>query len=954
METVLDQLRAENAAPSPAVIDALLAGADRIQALLDDVELSNDADVSGPVERLRAFAAPPRSLPAPAVEVRGNEIAPPAAAEDPSTAPTFALTEAPLAERPAGHAFLYGLKVDLAQCRRKHGLSPLAVIQQVQAAGALLNAALEVADADLAVGLPAGPVWYRAVVSAPLAPGPFRLALGLPEADIVLLEPASAPEPTARPAAPAHPVAEVPGAPALPHRPADAADSIRIPIGLVDRLMTLTGELVLVRISCLCLHAAEPGLRPVVRRLDAVTGELQEVVLRTRMQPVGNLFGRFTRMVRDLAKQLGKQIELELSGAEVELDKTILESMSDPLTHLVRNCCDHGVELPAERELAGKPSAGCVSLNARHLGGQIYIEVRDDGRGLDPEKIRSKALQQGLRTKEDLARLSLRDLLALILLPGFSTAGAVTDVSGRGVGMDVVKTNLDRLGGVLEIESEPGRGTTFTLRLPLTLAIIPCLIVTVGDQRYALPQKDLEALVCLYPGHSQTRIEYTFDQEVVRRRDRLLPLVRLAEVLQRPAPFTAATRAEILRRRKDRESGGRRQDSGSHSAQGTSTDLSAPTSDPAPATPLYFAVVKVGSRRFGLVIDDILTTEEIVVKPMHTAVKPLACFSGATILGDGHVALILSVEGLARHADVCFDLGEETSAGAAGLSRPQESQAVLLFRYGPSEQFAAPLSLIRRVERVRMDQVERIGDREFLTVDGVPNAVLRLDQVLPVSSGADLAEMFLLLPKQTRRPMGLLLSEVIDSDDLTIQLHREAYHVDGLLGSAVVRGQLTLFLDLPRLVELGAASGQRETADGPDPPAHTGRSPAARPRVLLVEDTQFFREVVRGYLESAGFDVETAVHGADGLRKLDAGKFVLVVSDVEMPIMDGFEFARAVRKRPGGASIPLMALTTLDSPADRERALACGFDRHEAKLDRDRFLAAAAALLREKAGGGSL
>ena len=298
-------------------------------------------------------------------------------------------------------------------------------------------------------------------------------------------------------------------------------------------------------------------------------------------------------------------------------------------------------------------------------------------------------------------------------------------------------------------------------------------------------------------------------------------------------------------------------------------------------------------------------------------------------------------------------MGEEAGA-SLGLNRQQESQAVLLFRHGPSEQFAAPLSLIRRVERVRMDQVERIGDREFLTVDGVPTAVLRLDRVLPVSTGADLAEMFLLLPKHTKRPMGLLLSEIIDSDDLTIQLHREAYHVDGLLGSAVVRGQLTHFLDVPRLVELGAVNGRRELADAPDQPAHAGRSPEARPRVLLVEDTQFFREVVRGYLESAGFDVETAIHGADGLRKLDAGKFVLVVSDVEMPVMDGFEFARAVRKRPGGASIPLMALTTLDSPADRERALACGFDRHEAKLDRDRFLAATAALMREKVGGDSL
>ncbi len=818
------------------------------------------------------------------------------------------------------------MRADLAEFRRRYGLSPLAVIRRVQAAGVLLDARLDVAGADLAAGPPAGPVWYHAVVSSALAPNAFRLAVDLPEAEVVVLE--STPEPAPRSVVVAA-AADSPAPPARPPGSADAAESIRIPVGLVDRLMTLAGELVLVRNQALrSPHAADAGLRPIVQRLDAVTGELQEVVLRTRMQPVGNLFGRFTRMVRDLARQLGKQIELELSGAEVELDKTILEAMSDPLTHLVRNCCDHGLEPPAERERAGKPTAGRVSLAARHLGGQIYIEVRDDGRGIDPDRVRRKALQQGLRTKEELARLGARDVLALILLPGFSTAAEVTDLSGRGVGMDVVKTNLDRLGGVLEIESEHGRGTAFTLRLPLTLAIIPCLIVAVGEQRYALPQKDLEELVCLYPGGSRTKVEYTFDQEVVRRRDRLLPLVRLADVLARPQPFDAAARAEILRKQRGQKS------------DGVSPAL------------LYFAVVKVGSRRFGLVVDDILTTEEIVVKPMHAAVKPLACFSGATILGDGRVALILSADGVARHAGVRFEPTEDAAPDAVVADRPPEAQAVLLFRGGPREQFAAPLALIRRVERVRMDHVERVGDREFLTVDGVPTAVLRLDRLLPVSAGADRPEMFLLLPKHARRPIGLLLSEVIDSDALPVELHRDSWRADGLLGSAVVRGQLTQFLDVPRLAEMGEASGRREPAGSSHQPAHAGRSPTARPRVLLVEDTQFFREVVRGYLEAAGYEVETAVHGADGLGKLDAGRFDLAVSDLEMPVMDGFEFARAVRRRPDGAVLPLLALTTLDSEADRARALACGFDRHEAKLQRDRFLAAAEALVKGRAPGG--
>jgi two-component system chemotaxis sensor kinase CheA len=300
------------------------------------------------------------------------------------------------------------------------------------------------------------------------------------------------------------------------------------------------------------------------------------------MQPVGNLFARFPRLVRDLARQLDKTIELEVSGTEVELDKSVLELLSDPLTHLVRNCCDHGIELPADRQRSGKPPTGKVSLNARHLGSQIRIEVRDDGQGLDPQRIKQKALQFGLRTEADLARMSEKDLLGLILMPGFSTAKEVTDVSGRGVGMDVVKTNLDQLGESLEIESLPGAGAVFSLRVPLTLAIIPCLMVAAGGQRYAIPQKDLEELVCLHEELTDTQIEYTVDQEVVRVRDRLLPLVRLTEILERASPLDAAMRRAIVQKHQ-------RLDLPAPQA----TDTSSPRMAKAEAT--VFAAVKVGS-----------------------------------------------------------------------------------------------------------------------------------------------------------------------------------------------------------------------------------------------------------------------------------------------------------------------------------------------------------------------
>ncbi len=891
MEAILEDARERPDAPSAAVIDALLAGSDLVLALLDDVERSNDADIADLLSRLHALlpdAAPGRAL-----------------APLPAGKPTLTMAAVPLGERPAAHAYLHGLEIDLAECQR-HGRTPLAVLRRVQEVGAILDGCLDIPDADLEAGLPSGPLTYRAVVSAALPLEEFACGLELPGVRVVPLEaPPAPPAPVAVPreAPPAPPPETVPGT--------ERRDTLRIPVGLVDRLMTLAGELVLVRNqSVRAIDPRDAALRPIVQRLDAVTAELQDAVLRTRMQPVGNLFNKFPRLVRDLARQLGKQIELDLSGTDVELDKTILEALSDPLTHLVRNCCDHGIETPERRRQAGKPPAGLVSLSARHLGGQILLTIRDDGRGIDPEAIRRKAIQQGLRTSAELARLDAREVFNLILLPGFSTAAAVTELSGRGVGMDVVKTNLDRLGGVLEIDSEPGHGTTFVLRLPLTLAIIPCLIVAASGERYAIPQKDLEELVCLHPAQARARVEHAFDHEVVRLRDRLLPLVRLPEVLRRPAPFTAATWAEVLRAHRGKPAGG----------------------------PLYFAVARVGSRRFGLVVDDILNTEEVVVKPMHSALKPLACYAGATIRGDGRVALILSMEGIARHAGVRFDPTAEADR-PAGDGRGPEAQAMLLFRWGPREQFAVPLGLVRRIEMVQAERIERVGEQEFITVQGVPTPVLRLDRFLPVSPCPDREVMFLLLPKDPRHPMGLLLSAVVDTVQLPVELHRDAVPGDGLLGSAVVRGKLTLFPDLGRLAERMVPDEGRPAREA---------LPGRRRRVLLVEDTQFFRQVVRGYLEDAGFEVVTADNGAEGLERLEGGRFDLVVSDIEMPVMDGWAFARAVRERPDGAGLPLMALTTLSSEADRAKALACGFDRHETKLDRERFLAAVTDLL----GGG--
>jgi two-component system, chemotaxis family, sensor kinase CheA len=798
MEEVLEALRQRAVvAPGPAVVDSLLAGADRIMALVDDVQRSNDADVSDLLQRLAGLIA-------------ANGV---------SSPPSFETVATPASPT---------VKIDPAE----EGLT----------------------------------------------------------------------------------------------KRAEQAMSLRVPVPLVDRLMTLAGELVLARNQALrSIDDGTAAMQPVLQRLDAVTSELQGAVTQTRMQPVGNLFARFPRLVRDLARQLDKAIELEVSGTEVELDKSVLELLSDPLTHLVRNCCDHGIELRAERQRSGKPPTGKVSLNARHLGSQICIEVRDDGQGLDPQRIKQKALQVGLRTEADLARMSEKELLGLILMPGFSTAKEVTDVSGRGVGMDVVKTNLDQLGGSLEIESLPGAGAVFSLRVPLTLAIIPCLMVAAGGQRYAIPQKDLEELVCLHEELTGTQIEYTVDQEVVRVRDRLLPLVRLTEVLDQASPFDAAMRRAIVQKHQ-------RLDLPAPQATGTSS----PRMAKAEAT--VFAAVKVGSRRFALVVDEILKSEEIVVKPMHGSLKPLTCFSGTTIMGDGRISLILNVEGIAQHAGVRFTDGHEDQPASAEQIATDDFTA-LLFTYGLQEQFAVPLAILRRLVMVERDRVERVGPREFITLDGVSMPILRLDQILPVSPAAETGLLFLLLPKSLARPLAFLATSIIDTELLPAAFACESFQAEGVIGTAVVRGRMTLFLDLPRLAEL--AMPDQQTSSTP-PPANTKR------RILLVEDTQFFRELIRGYLDGAGYAVATAANGAEALQQLEDNKFDLVVSDIEMPVMDGWTLAESIRRNPIYDGLPLLALTTLNSPESRDRARHCGFEGYQVKLDRTELLTAVAEMLQSR------
>ncbi len=705
----------------------------------------------------------------------------------------------------------------------------------------------------------------------------------------------------------------------------DIGSTVRINIDLLDKLMVQAGELVLIRNQhLLTVDESDPVSRSIAHRLDLITSELQETIINTRMQPVGKVIDKFPRVVRDLGKSLGKQIQINITGSNAELDKTILESLTDPLTHIIRNSCGHGIETPEERVKAGKPKTGHISISAYHEAGRVNIKISDDGMGVDTEHIAKKITEKGLKSEAELEQMSQQDILNLVFLPGFSTMDSADGISGRGVGMDVVKTGIEKLGGSFDFESKAGEGTTILLRLPLTLAIIPSLIVTSGNQLYAVPQVSLVELVSLYDDEILTQIERADDHEVYRLRDRLLPLVRLSEVLVRPQLFDRDFRAktaekyyqENLNIRKELIENGMSED-----------NITLEKS-------LNIAVLKVGANHYGLIVDEILGTEEIVVKPLHTTLKSIGIYSGATIMGSGKTALILDVGGLARHTGIT--LAERITADREKDFRGDDLQSVLLFKSGPKEQFALSLPLIRRIEPIAMTDVEVIGDKEYITVDGVSTLILKLENILNVSPIEKQEKMFLILPRNLRRPVGILMSSFIDVVDTTVELDVESYQADGLLGTAIMNDIMTLFLDFYRLVEIIEPEyfGDRQILSSE--PA--GSEAVQAVRVLLLEDISFFRHLIKGYLETEGYQVTAVKNGQFGLDKFDDNEFDLIISDLEMPVMNGWEFIKEIRQNKQRKDMPAIALTSLDTDESRTRAIENGFNYYEVKLDREHFL----------------
>jgi len=677
--------------------------------------------------------------------------------------------------------------------------------------------------------------------------------------------------------------------------PSIANQSIRVNVQVLEDLMTMVSELVLTRNQLMQLlrNSDDSEFSIPLQRLSQCTTELQEGVMKTRMQPVGNAWAKLPRIIRDLQLELGKKIDLQMLGADTELDRQVLEMIKDPLTHMVRNSADHGIEMPDARLAAGKKETGTVRLNAFHEGGHIIIEITDDGAGLPVEKLKAKALKNDLATQEELDAMSDNQIQRFIFHAGFSTAEKVTAVSGRGVGMDVVRSNIEKIGGTVDLKSIEGKGTSFSIKIPLTLAIVSALIVKCGDDRFAIPQISVLELVRASKD-SEHSIEHINDTPVLRLRDRLLPLVRLDEILG-----MAGDKSE-----EDEEA--RKED--------------------------YIVISQVGTFTFGIVVDQVFDTEEIVVKPVAPILKDLHTFSGNTILGDGKVIMILDPNGIVNQiSDKVTDssgLGMEEDVKQTAARN--DNEAILLFRAGKDSRRAVPLSLVARLEEIEVSTIEEADGQPVVQYRG------QLMPLLTVSASYELKQegrQPVLVFTDGDKTMGVAVDEIIDimEDKIDIELSST---IAGQVGTAVIDGEATEIIDVAYYIEKAFGSLGSSSTSG-----HTGLH--SQSNILLVDDSKFFLNMIKPLLSAAGYKITAVDSGAAALELREQGEdFDIIISDIEMPDMDGFTFAEQVRENGIWQRTPLIALSSHQTPKDFARGREVGFDDYVVKLDRDNLMGA--------------
>lgn len=909
MENVLSQIRGRTLIPTGPIVDRLLKGADTLKRMINDIENSNSYDVSEHVTALKAIVAGER----PPTEPITPSVAAPSAT--PVTSPQkISVTADVVAVHAAKGEFVFLTSWDPAQDPQAQDAGQL--LKRLSDVGAVLAKSLDdtpalpttesfqiivatILSADQFAGFFEIPVECVTPYAADVVEAPQTAPARMDTSPAHVAEVVPTPQPTAEAISPDKNPTTIPVAAAAAH----VDTNIRVSVGVLDRLMNLAGELVLSRNQLLQTLVTRDtrALESVGNRIDQVTTELQETIMQTRMQPVGNVLNKFTRIVRDMSQTLGKQAQLEIEGKDVELDKTIIESIGDPLTHLIRNAMDHGLELPEARAKTGKNPTGTIRLQAMHQEGKVLLIVADDGAGIDPHKLKRKAVEKGVITADAAQAMSDREAVQLIFAPGFSTAEKVTAVSGRGVGMDVVKTNFEMLGGVVEIDTTVGVGTTITVRLPLTLAIIPSLIASCQGHRYAVPQGNIRELVRVRADEYHEKIGRVNQAEVLRLRGKLLPLVRLTNVVT-PNGEDPSLERQIFN----------------------------------------IIVIETGRLQFGLVVDRLHDSEEIVVKPLGRHLKSIGFLAGATVLGDGQIALILDAAGLAARA------GLNTSEQAAARDSlqgesdeiPRETIQSLVFSNHPSEYFAVPMSVVARIERIRADQIDSVAGQQILQYRGGTLTLLTLEDHIRAKRRAEQDRLYVVVFRHGKREIGLIAPEVVDIREYDAEMDTVTFREPGVLGSLVVDGRTIRFLEVFDLGNtqhaIGRAAQSSTAAAAPPPPGDADR----KTRIVYAEDSGFFRNKVKKFLETEGLEVVACEDGLAAWEQFSQPGFEadLLITDIEMPNMSGFELCERIRASKRWKQLPVIAVTSLAGDADQAHGVQVGVTEYMVKLNRDELL----------------
>lgn len=683
--------------------------------------------------------------------------------------------------------------------------------------------------------------------------------------------------------------------------------SVRVNFSQLSELIDLAGELILSRNQFMS-HLTSDQQQD-FRTMSNQISDLQDGLMKTRMQSLSVLTDGFPRIVRDLSKKLGKKVEMKVTGASIELDKNVIEGASAPFTHILRNSLDHGIEMPDDRVDAGKPATGLITINAFHKAGYVNIEVIDDGKGIDGTIIRKKAIEKGILTEEKAETMTQKESVALIYAPGFSTAEAVTDVSGRGVGMDVVKTDFEKLGGFVDLDSIPGKGTTLTIQLPLSVAIIQSLIVNVGKECYAIPRNTIKEVVKFKS--DEGRIERVHQRDVLRYRDILLPVVHMADVLEQTRMF--------------QKDGGHFEDKREHLSDRRGNDSEGPERGPdrRDVREVTIVVVSSGNQLFGVAVDEVSHQEETVVKNLNQMIEHLTHFMGITILSSGRVCFIIDVQNFSKKAHV--NMEGIDSQKVEVVEDEDEKESHLVFKGGNNERFSLFTSLVTSAQTVSRDSIMKMKDDDYITLNGIDYRLIYLSKFIKASDIDVGDEIQLIIPKHVRTPFAIVATEVDGIELVPTNLKNIAEEEAGKVATVVFKEHLMTILDLYELesVVLGE-SIDHEILDGK--------------KILIVEDTPLFQKIVSKHVNELGaMETVIAGNGQDGLVKMENAEFDIIISDIEMPKMNGYEFIQAVREDLRWKDLPVLALTTLSNEDNRKKGMELGFTDYLAKVSRKEF-----------------